>query len=275
MAPGGTRRDFEELVELVRVDVATPPALCPQPRQAIRRCRAACGIQLGNPCCRFPSGRRKSRAPPEPTLPNQTQPSPRELHGPAGVLTRSAGCSETWHGRVLGHHQLSRRSSTHSHCVNTPSWMRRDTAVFWDTISCRKAAPLTHTLTHAPDSTLWARVTLTFLRSWKTGGPGWNLHARSVLSFSLNLSPHACTHALVGPSAHTHGVAPAQGCWEHRWSYPVPTRWKSVMWVAQALLHKALGPLGELWRLRGSSTGLGPSVTTKSFPTALVAMSSG
>jgi hypothetical protein len=246
MAPGGTRRDFEELVELVRVDVATPPALCHNHAKRSGDVEQHVVFNWETHVVDFPQaganlGLRQS-------LRSQTK-----LNLPPGNCTGQ---------RVCSHAQLG-----------AP---RHGTAVFWDTISCRDAAPLTHTLTHAPDSTLWARVTLTFLRSWKTGGPGWNLHARSVLSFSLNLSPHACTHALVGPSAHTHGVAPAQGCWEHRWSpYPVPTRWKSVMWVAQALLHKALGPLGELWRLRGSSTGLGPSVTTKSFPTALVAMSSG
>jgi hypothetical protein len=49
------------------------------------------------------------------------------MFGSAGVLlTRPAGCSETRHDR--GHHQLSQRSSTHSHCANTPSWVLRDTA---------------------------------------------------------------------------------------------------------------------------------------------------
>jgi hypothetical protein len=38
----------------------------------------------------------------------------REMFGSAGVLTRSAGCSETRNDRVEGYHQLSQRSSTHA-----------------------------------------------------------------------------------------------------------------------------------------------------------------
>jgi hypothetical protein len=52
-----------------------------------------------------------------------------------------ARCSETRHGRVLGNYQLSRGSSTHSRCANTPSWVLRDTrhgtALFRDTIGCQ------------------------------------------------------------------------------------------------------------------------------------------
>jgi hypothetical protein len=45
---------------------------------------------------------------------HQTRPFLRGVFGSAGVLTRPAWCSETRHGRVLGHHQLSQVSSTHS-----------------------------------------------------------------------------------------------------------------------------------------------------------------
>jgi hypothetical protein len=42
----------------------------------------------------------------------------------AGALTRPAGCSETRHDRVIGHHQLLQRSSTHK--LNTiPSYPRQ------------------------------------------------------------------------------------------------------------------------------------------------------
>jgi hypothetical protein len=39
------------------------------------------------------------------------------MNGSAGVLTRSAGCSERRNDRVEGYHQLSQRSSTHSRGV--------------------------------------------------------------------------------------------------------------------------------------------------------------
>jgi hypothetical protein len=53
----------------------------------------------------------------------------REMFGSAGVLSRPAGCSETPHDRVLGHHQLSQPSSTPSLCAITPSWVLLDTTV--------------------------------------------------------------------------------------------------------------------------------------------------
>ena len=87
MAAGGAGRYFEELIKVVRVDVAAPPALLSQPKRH--------------------------------------QPRPRQ-----------------------GEHTCSEQ------CLSVEA--------------------------------------VTFLRSWNTGGPGWNLHARLWFSFSLNLSPHAC-----------------------------------------------------------------------------------
>jgi hypothetical protein len=45
---------------------------------------------------------------------HHTRPPLRRMFGSAGVLTRLTGCSETRPGRVLGYHQLSQGSSTHS-----------------------------------------------------------------------------------------------------------------------------------------------------------------
>ena len=44
-----------------------------------------------------------------------TRPPLRWMFGSAGKRTRPAGCCETRHDRVLGHHQLSQGNSTHSH----------------------------------------------------------------------------------------------------------------------------------------------------------------
>jgi hypothetical protein len=57
----------------------------------------------------------------------------RGCSGSAGVLTRPAGCSETRHGRVLGHRQLS-QGSTHSLTLASHTAKREDSPVGWTAV---------------------------------------------------------------------------------------------------------------------------------------------
>jgi hypothetical protein len=81
----------------------------------------------------------------------EAQPPQREVFRSAGVLTRPAGCSETRHDRVLGHHQLPQLKlhSQYREGANTPSAPRLGTTVFWDTTSCRNSSS-THSTGRVP-----------------------------------------------------------------------------------------------------------------------------
>jgi hypothetical protein len=130
----------------------------------------------------------------------EAQPPQREVFRSAGVLTRPAGCSETRHDRVLGHHQLPQLKlhSQYREGANTPSWVlprpcsgtppaaatqapltvpggcqhaqlgapRLGTTVFWDTTSCRNSSS-THT--HAAALTRHWFVTFSQIAQCLTG----------------------------------------------------------------------------------------------------------
>ena len=59
-------------------------------------------------------------------------------------------------------------------CANTPGWVLRDTArpCFWDTTSCRKAAPLT-LLRGSSEFTWHQRCVISFLSKLSSHGAAW------------------------------------------------------------------------------------------------------